>query len=454
MAKGNGAPVLTRNVPDTRVRHTAGTSMSRWPTYLVHGSVAGAGLDGDPAQSGGSLLSDAGYGVMSRHTRMKVILSHAGGFLPYAAWRFTAGAQFNPATRPMGILTDLQRFYFDTALSSIPAAPPSLLAFAAPGHILYGSDHPFAPEESGLLLDSVLDSYDCFEPGQLDAINRVSAEALFPHLAGICPGREGPSGCNASPPGRSSCPGRPVTRRSGPCGRGDRWIPRRTGRAHSRGRGVDPACSGRWSARRASEWARGRTGWQPGARHDLNVDAERTPVLDHAGLEALVDNRLAASVSGPLTLGMLTWFVGAVPMVAAALWYDGEACRGLTPITVTTTRGRSDDHPTAARPSSTPCRRPRKRRCAAGHSLWPSSSMCASIFALVSCQSRFGRVPRIFAPSMLTRRPWVGPPWVPPPLPDAGPGATGGHGRGEPRLVQEDGDPRGVAASPDRRRPT
>ncbi|MEV6118295.1 amidohydrolase family protein [Streptomyces sp. NPDC052109] len=123
-------------------------------------------------------------GVMGRHTRMKVILSHAGGFLPYAAWRFTAGAPFNAGTTPLGILTDLQRFYFDTALSSTPSALPSLLAFAAPGHILYGSDFPFAPEEFGALLDSMLDGYAGFEPGQLDAINRGSAEILFPRLAG------------------------------------------------------------------------------------------------------------------------------------------------------------------------------------------------------------------------------------------------------------------------------
>lgn len=123
-------------------------------------------------------------GVMSRHTRMKVILSHAGGFLPYAAWRFTAGAQFNPGTTPLGILTDLQRFYFDTALSSTPAALPSLLAFAAPGHILYGSDFPFAPEESGGILDSLLDGYDGFEPGQLDAINSGSAKELFKNRYG------------------------------------------------------------------------------------------------------------------------------------------------------------------------------------------------------------------------------------------------------------------------------
>ncbi|MBF6439996.1 amidohydrolase family protein [Nocardia cyriacigeorgica] len=123
-------------------------------------------------------------GVMSRHTRIKVILSHAGGFLPFAAWRFTGGAQFNAGTTPAGILADLQRFYFDTALSTTPTALPSLLAFAAPGHILYGSDFPFAPEESGGMLDAMLDSYAGFGPGQLGAINRGSAEVLFSRLAG------------------------------------------------------------------------------------------------------------------------------------------------------------------------------------------------------------------------------------------------------------------------------
>ncbi|MCE3034611.1 amidohydrolase family protein [Streptomyces sp. CMSTAAHL-2] len=121
-------------------------------------------------------------GVMGRHTRMKVILSHAGGFLPYAAWRFTLGAQFNPGTTPESILADLRRFYFDTALSASPSALPSLLAFAAPGHVLYGSDSPFAAEEHGRLFDAMLDGYDGYEPGGLDAINRGSAEALFPRL--------------------------------------------------------------------------------------------------------------------------------------------------------------------------------------------------------------------------------------------------------------------------------
>ncbi|MEU6389463.1 amidohydrolase family protein [Streptomyces sp. NPDC046939] len=122
-------------------------------------------------------------GVMSRFPHIKVILSHAGGFLPYAATRFTAAAQFNPGTTPEGILADLKRFYFDTALSSTPYALPALLAFAEPGHVLYGSDFPFAGDELGTQFDRGLDAYDHWAPGELEAVNRGNAEVLFPRLA-------------------------------------------------------------------------------------------------------------------------------------------------------------------------------------------------------------------------------------------------------------------------------
>ncbi|GAB2731281.1 amidohydrolase family protein [Kitasatospora kifunensis] len=123
-------------------------------------------------------------GVMSRHTRMKVILSHAGGFLPYAAHRVAIAAQMiKPDLTTDGVLNDLRRFYFDTALSASPTALPSLQAFAAPGHILYGSDWPFATIPVGSYFNTHLDGYQNWQPGQLHAVNRGNAEALFPRLA-------------------------------------------------------------------------------------------------------------------------------------------------------------------------------------------------------------------------------------------------------------------------------
>jgi hypothetical protein len=49
------------------------------------------------------------------------------------------------------ILDDFTGFYFDTALSSSAAALPTLLAFAKPGHVTFGSDWPFAPVAAGIV---------------------------------------------------------------------------------------------------------------------------------------------------------------------------------------------------------------------------------------------------------------------------------------------------------------
>ncbi|MGW1836168.1 amidohydrolase family protein [Streptomyces sp. NPDC002067] len=124
-------------------------------------------------------------GVMSRYRRVRVILSHGGGFLPYAAYRFSGlTSTVVDRERPAeDVLRDLKRFHFDTALSASPSALPALLAFAEPGHVLYGSDWPFAPEEAGGYYDHFLETYPDFTPGQAAAIDRAGAEALFPRLA-------------------------------------------------------------------------------------------------------------------------------------------------------------------------------------------------------------------------------------------------------------------------------
>ncbi|MCX0275154.1 amidohydrolase family protein [Nocardia zapadnayensis] len=119
-------------------------------------------------------------GVLRRHKRVRVILSHAGGFLPYAAYRFIGAAQFNSGIAPEEIFEDMKRFYFDTAVSSTPVAMPSLLAFADPTRITYGSDFPYVP--SSKLFDAMLENYPLSEE-QRFAIDRGNALALFPRLA-------------------------------------------------------------------------------------------------------------------------------------------------------------------------------------------------------------------------------------------------------------------------------
>ena len=121
--------------------------------------------------------------VMERCPSVKVILSHAGGFLPYAATRFSVllHAYAMKEVPEQVLLEQFRRFYFDTALSA-PDGLPSLMAFAEPGHVVFGADNPYISSDVQAKFTGELDGYPGFEPGQLDAINHGNAETLFPRL--------------------------------------------------------------------------------------------------------------------------------------------------------------------------------------------------------------------------------------------------------------------------------
>lgn len=119
-------------------------------------------------------------GLVRRHRNLKIILSHAGGFVPYASHRLMAALLAEGGRAAADILADFQSFYFDTALSGSPAALPSLLAFAKPGHVLFGSDWPYAPAPAVSYFTGQLDAYDAVDADDHAAIDRGNAAALFP----------------------------------------------------------------------------------------------------------------------------------------------------------------------------------------------------------------------------------------------------------------------------------
>jgi 6-methylsalicylate decarboxylase len=124
-------------------------------------------------------------GIMDRYPRARIILAHAGGFVPFASHRFAELARvFRPdAAKPVDILASFQRFYFDTALSSSPAALPSLKAFAENGHILFGTDFPFAPADVAAYFTTKLDAYENLTADEQTAISHGNARTLFSRLA-------------------------------------------------------------------------------------------------------------------------------------------------------------------------------------------------------------------------------------------------------------------------------
>jgi 6-methylsalicylate decarboxylase len=159
----------------------------RSAVVFVHpGPLAGPSVPGLPEFIADFLLDTtraallmARNGVLDRYPRLKILLSHGGGFLPYAAERFTTlPGGLDPVNGP----AQLRRFYFDTALTASPVALPSLLAFADPQRITYGSDFPYAQPTVAGHFAANLQSYP-LDDATRRAIDHDNAAALFPRLA-------------------------------------------------------------------------------------------------------------------------------------------------------------------------------------------------------------------------------------------------------------------------------
>jgi predicted TIM-barrel fold metal-dependent hydrolase len=119
-------------------------------------------------------------GCTRRYRNIKIILSHGGGFVPFAAHRMaTAPATWGELTTAE-VVEEFRTFYFDTALTASPSSLPSLLSFAKPGHVLFGSDWPFAEEEIPYY-SGHLDAYPMSDEERA-GISYANAQRLFPRI--------------------------------------------------------------------------------------------------------------------------------------------------------------------------------------------------------------------------------------------------------------------------------
>lgn len=123
-------------------------------------------------------------GTLERYPDIRFIFSHAGGTIPYVAWRLEQGRTI-PRLRekaPQGAIAYLKRLYYDVAMSATPYALNSLRALVEPSQILFGSDYPYLPEP---LIDEMiqgLSDYREFDQPTLERVERGNALALFPRV--------------------------------------------------------------------------------------------------------------------------------------------------------------------------------------------------------------------------------------------------------------------------------
>jgi 6-methylsalicylate decarboxylase len=119
-------------------------------------------------------------GTFARCRDVRFIFSHAGGTIPFLAERI-ARLEVRPEFRahvPDGVMFELKRLFFDTALSANKLAFSALLQLAAPDKVLFGSDYPFAPETTMVATIKGLANLG-LAPDVLRAIERDNAVRLL-----------------------------------------------------------------------------------------------------------------------------------------------------------------------------------------------------------------------------------------------------------------------------------
>ncbi|KAG9800885.1 2-amino-3-carboxymuconate-6-semialdehyde decarboxylase, partial [Aureobasidium melanogenum] len=129
-------------------------------------------------------------GTCLRYPACKVILSHAGGTLPYLISRpagLVRGMSDGQAKDRIGathaeMVAGFQSFYYDLALSTSPAVLKMLFETVPHDHILYGSDFPYAPPPVyPAFLEDLEDS--AMTPEMRNKINFGNATNLIPRLS-------------------------------------------------------------------------------------------------------------------------------------------------------------------------------------------------------------------------------------------------------------------------------
>ena len=131
----------------------------------------------DTMRAGAHLLLS---GTVRKYERIRFILSHAGGTLPYLLPRLNLWLDMSEEARmKVGDLGEaFRRFYFDTALSGGFASLDALVQVADPTHILFGSDLPIITDSAMAVCDAALDRSEL--PGlSAHALYRGNAEALL-----------------------------------------------------------------------------------------------------------------------------------------------------------------------------------------------------------------------------------------------------------------------------------
>jgi predicted TIM-barrel fold metal-dependent hydrolase len=121
-------------------------------------------------------------GAIERFPRIRFILPHAGGLVPYLAWRLSVSPMIDKRLPQMSrdrVYAGLAHFWYDNALSPGVETFGSLDRVARPERIVFGTDYPFANPR--VIAEAVKTHKSGFlSAARRAAIDHTNALALFP----------------------------------------------------------------------------------------------------------------------------------------------------------------------------------------------------------------------------------------------------------------------------------
>lgn len=125
-------------------------------------------------------------GAVERFSGIRFILSHAGGTLPFLAWRLfhcQMAAPSIPHWTYEQVCKALRRFWYDTAMAVGPEMLKLLFSIVGTERVVFGSDWPYMNDEAVRIEVKSLSASGVLTAAQAAAIARGNASPLFPRFA-------------------------------------------------------------------------------------------------------------------------------------------------------------------------------------------------------------------------------------------------------------------------------
>jgi 6-methylsalicylate decarboxylase len=121
-------------------------------------------------------------GAIDRLPRVQFILPHAGGLVPYFAWRLSVSPMIDkrlPQLTREQVFAGLAHFWYDNALAPGEQTFGALDHVARPERVVFGTDYPFA---NPWVIAEAVKTYEAgfLSEARRVAIDRGNALALFP----------------------------------------------------------------------------------------------------------------------------------------------------------------------------------------------------------------------------------------------------------------------------------